>query len=231
MQWWSPSHVSKANRRVISKAFPSILSIPCIWLAGSFCREGFALVSLPVIALLLPGCTLQSRNFRPLSLVLCGSCKYANPHCTIRVDLFISCTDENRLDSNLKMHQKGTEEGRMKIKFVLLAKACRPAHRMWFLICWFQCFWEPVAPKGWGMRFFFREPETHTFPGLGELLHFDFMQQKQPNLSYNSSLNLKFECFPFFTSKNNSWQHQPVDLGSIYSLGIYHLLCYCVKMS
>lgn len=130
MQWWSPSHVSKANRRVISKAFPSILSIPCIWLAGSFCREAFALVSLPVIALLFPGCTLQSRNFRPLSLVLCGSCKYANPRCTIRLVLFISCTDENMLDSNLKMHHKGTEEGQMKIKFMLLAKACRPAHRM-----------------------------------------------------------------------------------------------------
>lgn len=111
MQWWSPSHVSKANRRVISKAFPSILSIPCIWLAGSFCREAFALVSLPVIALLLPGCTLQSRNLRPLCLVLHGSCKYANPHCTIRVDLLISCTDVNMLDCNLKMNHKVTEKG------------------------------------------------------------------------------------------------------------------------
>lgn len=39
MQWWSPSHVAKASAdfspiSVISEAFHSILSIPCIWLAG-----------------------------------------------------------------------------------------------------------------------------------------------------------------------------------------------------
>lgn len=42
----------------------------------------------------------------------------------------------------------------------------------------------------------FRELETHTFTARGEVLHFDFTQQKQPNLSFNkSSNNSKFECF------------------------------------
>lgn len=89
--WWtpfmqrsSPSHVSKANLRVISEAFPSILSIPCMWLAGSFCREAFALVPLPGIALLCPDCRCRTGILDPFLWfsAYCGWCKYANPQCS-----------------------------------------------------------------------------------------------------------------------------------------------------